>query len=176
MSFAQSYVLASKVRGKLTKDASNAQVPLRNLVLQANMLDNLMDHISNENNKRLEKLNNVKFQIPQRPNQESQYSSTSVQEYEVSSDSDEYESDSDSDYYYSSDEEVEEIEDEEPETPRFKLSTISEESEVPELTESDVSEESEDEIEDNYTPSLIHTSLFGKHQRNDAIYLINEVY
>lgn len=52
MSFAQSYILASKVRTKLTREASNPKSSLRVLVTQANMLDNLMDHIATETAKR----------------------------------------------------------------------------------------------------------------------------
>lgn len=195
MSFAQSYVLASKVRSKLTKDASNANVPLRNLVVQANMLDNLMDHISNENNKRLEKLNQVKFEIPTRQSSNEYTHRTEVTEYEVSSDSDEdsdeYESDSD-DYYYSSEEDEEDmieiIDAQVPvksQEPQLKLTTIEE---IPELTKSESEESEEDSEEEHknlgleyYNPSdnLINSSLFSNklhHHRNDAIYSINEVF
>ncbi|ODV79729.1 uncharacterized protein CANTADRAFT_211635 [Suhomyces tanzawaensis NRRL Y-17324] len=129
MSFAQSYILASKVRTKLTKEAANPRSSLRNLVMQANMLDNIMDHISEETHKRsiLKKEKemsasahtSVTFSVPNARREEA----TSVTEYEVGSDSDDddeidYEyhesddsdfSDSDEDdYYYSSDEEDEE--------------------------------------------------------------------
>ncbi|EGV61185.1 hypothetical protein PSN45_001695 [Yamadazyma tenuis] len=200
MSFAQTYVLASKVRGKLTKDASNPKVSLRSLVVQANMLDNLMDHIASENSKRLDKLNRVKFELPKTQRQSDTSSpqyTTSIKEYEVSSDSDsdveldDYDSDSD-DYYYSSEEEEEE-EDERSYTAvkvdlstPMKLGTIQEESEVPGLSISD-SEESDDEFDGSHfkaSPSVIdHHSLFHNnklhqhhHHRNDAIYSINEVF
>lgn len=54
MTFAQSYMLASKVRSKLTREAANPRASLRNLVVQANMLDNLMDHIAEELSRRKE--------------------------------------------------------------------------------------------------------------------------
>lgn len=59
MTFAQSYILASRVRSKLTKEASNPKSSLRVLVTQANMLDNLMDHIASETAKRNQKLRTV---------------------------------------------------------------------------------------------------------------------
>lgn len=102
MSFAESYLLASKVRSKLTREAANPKTPLRSLVLQANMLDNLMDHISVETEKKLS-ANKVSFSLPSRRSPLS--SGSSVTEYEVDLDSD---SDSDdADYYYSSEEEDE---------------------------------------------------------------------
>ncbi|CAL1199816.1 unnamed protein product [Candida parapsilosis] len=52
MSFAQTYILASKVRSKLTKEAASPKSSLRNLVVQANMLDNLMDYITEETERR----------------------------------------------------------------------------------------------------------------------------
>lgn len=115
MSFAESYVLASKVRSKLTKEAANPKTSLRSLVLQANMLDNLMDHISVQaEQKRAAK---VSFAIPKK---ETVPVGPLVTEYELDSDSDsDFDSDSESDseesyaypesdeddYYYSSDEE-----------------------------------------------------------------------
>lgn len=62
MTFAQSYILASRVRSKLTKEASNPKSSLRVLVTQANMLDNLMDHIATETAKRNQKLRAVSIQ------------------------------------------------------------------------------------------------------------------
>ncbi|PVH14546.1 uncharacterized protein CXQ87_002690 [Candidozyma duobushaemuli] len=131
MSFAESYVLASKVRSKLTRQAANPKASLRSLVLQANMLDNLMDHIAVESDKRkAAPPAKVSFALPEKPQAPSV--GPSVTEYEVdydsaSDDDDDYdfddfnegthtvyyssESDSDSDsddYYYSSDEEEEE--------------------------------------------------------------------
>lgn len=104
MSFAESYLLASKVRSKLTREAANPKTPLRSLVLQANMLDNLMDHISVETEKKLS-ANKVSFSLPSRSPLSS---GSSVTEYEVDLDSD---SDSDdADYYYSSEEEEDEEE------------------------------------------------------------------
>ena len=52
MSFAQTYILASKVRSKLTREAQSPKSSLRNLVVQANMLDNIMDYISDETKRR----------------------------------------------------------------------------------------------------------------------------
>lgn len=142
MSLAQSYILASKVRSKLTSDATNPKASLRNLVVQANMLDNLMDHIASENTKRVERINQVKFDLPNKQTQPSNLGTnspiTKVQEYEVNDDSDsDFDSDSDSDsdyepyeygigkddedgydsddYYYSSEEEEEEVDEEEEE-------------------------------------------------------------
>lgn len=118
LSFAQSYILASKVRNKLTREAANPKSSLHNLVVQANMLDNLMDHISVETEKRTNAkqqeynqkkvsfdLNNVKPSSPL-----SHTGGASITEYEVDSDSDEeFDSDSDSDseaeYFYEDGEE-----------------------------------------------------------------------
>lgn len=184
MSFAETYLLASKVRTKLTKDATNPKISLRNLVTQANMLDNLMDHISKENEKRLNNLNKVKFELPKAA-QRSSPLSTSVVEYEVDSDSDSDYLDDD-DYYYSSEEEDDEegykqsqIEVLEPVTEQklqsFHLNTIDEEDEnLPELTKSS-DEESEEEYIINTT---INHSLFNNklhHQRNDSAYTIHGV-
>ena len=125
MSFAQTYIFASTVRSKLTKQASNPNSSLRVLVTQANMLDNVMDHLAEETEKSVTKNmsfsaeddhKHVSFQLPERKRH--QGVSTNVTEYEVGSesdsdsDSDSYsddddQSDSDSDYYYSSDDEEE---------------------------------------------------------------------
>lgn len=129
ISFAQSYILASKVKTKLSKQASDPKSSLRNLVVQANMLDNLMDYIGNETEKRCSEpslntkpedaLKHVSFddQSVRPPRDEA--TKTSVTEYEVDSDSDsdgesdlsyEYsdsDSESDSDYYYSDSDEEE---------------------------------------------------------------------
>ncbi|ODV93893.1 hypothetical protein PACTADRAFT_4789 [Pachysolen tannophilus NRRL Y-2460] len=45
---AQTYLLASKVKSKLTKEAINPNADLRILVCQANLLDNLMDSLSSK--------------------------------------------------------------------------------------------------------------------------------
>lgn len=134
MTFAQSYLLASKVRSKLTKEASSPKSSLRVLVTQANMLDNIMDHIAAESAKRKqihnviledtdeEEVDEVEgFSQPSLSRRVSfdlsssreSPSSTSVSEFEieVESDSDsefDSQSDSDSDYYYSSEEEDDE--------------------------------------------------------------------
>lgn len=171
MSLALSYLLASKVRAKLTKDASNPKTSLRTLVVQANMLDNLMDHIASQNTKRAEKLLQVKFDIPHRS---PTATSTTVQEYEVEEESDsdfdsDFDSESDSDteydyqydetdeeeydsddYYYSSEEEEEEEEQQpQPQHNTFKLSTIEEEPEMPELSKSSSSTDESDHEHDN---------------------------
>lgn len=107
-SYSESFVLASKVRAKLTKEAANPKSSLRSLVLQANMLDNIMDHISHEAEKR-KASTAVKFSLPRKPSTTVNNGGASITEYEVDSDSDDdYYSDSDSDsdsYYYSSEEE-----------------------------------------------------------------------
>lgn len=117
MTFAESFVLASRVRSKLTKEASNPKTSLRSLVLQANMLDNLMDHIAVESEKR-RFATKVSFSVPEKPMERGR--GPSVTEYEVDSDSDSDFSDSEDesehdfilhdsevsdedDYYYSSD-------------------------------------------------------------------------
>ncbi|OBA20525.1 hypothetical protein METBIDRAFT_12510 [Metschnikowia bicuspidata var. bicuspidata NRRL YB-4993] len=122
MSFASSYVLASKVRSKLTKQASSPTSSLRQLVLQANMLDNIMDHISSKTEQMRNK-KSVSFSTPQFHNYKKhsaieQTNGPNVTEYEVDSDSDsDFDSDSESeadnveyasgndddDYYFSSD-------------------------------------------------------------------------
>ncbi|KAK6464313.1 hypothetical protein DFJ63DRAFT_333885 [Scheffersomyces coipomensis] len=116
LTFAQSYILASKVRSKLTKEAANPKSSLRNLVIQANMLDNLMDYITEETEKR-SKTSTVKFDVskPRTINTTtSRQASTLVKEIELDEDDsdedvddDDYDevSSSDDDYYYYSDEE-----------------------------------------------------------------------
>lgn len=120
MTFAESYVLASKVRSKLTKEAANPKTSLRTLVLQANMLDNLMDHISVQAEKK--RSAKVSFALPKR-DAVPVSSGPLVTEYELDSDLDSDFDDSDSesdedtyaaypesdddDYYYSSEEEDE---------------------------------------------------------------------
>lgn len=113
----------------MTKEASNPRSSLRSLVVQANMLDNLMDHIQSETEKRMSKTAtsagataHVSFRESRQPHR----LSTSITEYEVDEDSDEddddyddsevviednsdsdFDSDSDSDYYYSDSEDDE---------------------------------------------------------------------
>lgn len=113
MTLGESYILASKVRSKLTKHASDSRVGLRVLVTQANMLDNIMDHIDAEHAKRRASEQNayktsIRFEEPAIKKSRGRSTSntrgkTSVTEYEVDSesDSDSYsdsDSDSDSDY------------------------------------------------------------------------------
>lgn len=147
MSLSETYLLASKVRSKLTKDAANAKISLRNLVTQANMLDNLMDHIQVENEKRLSNLNKVKFDLSSnKPTRSNLSYVTQVNEYEIDEDS-ESDEDEDDDYYYSSEDEDSDYDaDEEIEMPSFKLSTIDEVDEnLPDLTVSS-DEDSDEEI------------------------------
>ncbi|CCE82983.1 Piso0_002754 [Millerozyma farinosa CBS 7064] len=113
MTLGESYILASRVRSKLTKHASDSRVGLRVLVTQANMLDNVMDHIDAEHAKRRSTAQNayktsIRFEEPAIKKSRGRGTSntrgkTSVTEYEVDSesDSDSYsdsDSDSDSDY------------------------------------------------------------------------------
>ncbi|KAG7663373.1 uncharacterized protein J8A68_003121 [[Candida] subhashii] len=123
LSFAQTYILASRVRSKLTKEANSPKASLRNLVVQANMLDNIMDYIHDETEKRTTitkqaPKDHVSFNVPIKPTRH-EYK-TSIVEYELDE-----ESDSDEEiaveeyapmYYYSqreADSEEEEEEDEE---------------------------------------------------------------
>lgn len=125
MSFSETYMLASRVRLKLTRSAANPKLPLRLLVLQANMLDNLMDHISSQYETRKSSSNKVSFAVDEAPRKRNvsvlRGRGPTVTEYEVESDSDlDLDSDSDldldaafsdSDSDYDSDEEEEEDED-----------------------------------------------------------------
>lgn len=102
MSLAQSYALASKVRSKLTRDALDPKSSLRSLVVQANMLDSLLDHISEESKNRAAK-SKVSFRDVPTVHRETP---TKVVEYEVDDDSDsDFDSDSDSDYEFEDEDE-----------------------------------------------------------------------
>lgn len=159
MSFAQTYIFAATIRNKLTKQASNPNSSLRVLVTQANMLDNVMDHLSEETEKRVSKNasstaddhKHVSFQLPERKRE--QGISTNVTEYELvsesesDSDSDSYsddddQSDSDSDYYYSSDDE------EEIQAPSIQIAKVQSFKQLPSMDLSKYSIE-EDNEEDN---------------------------
>lgn len=166
MPFAQTYIFASTVRNKLTKQASNPNSSLRVLVTQANMLDNIMDHLAEETDKRVTKhmssqvesdQKHVSFQLPERKIQ--QGVSTKVTEYEVGSDSDsdsdsdsysddddEDESDSDSDYYYYSDSE----EEEEIQIPSIQIAKVQSFKQLPsmDLSQYTIQEEEEDEYDE----------------------------
>lgn len=189
LTFAQSYILASKVRSKLTKEAQNPNSSLRVLVTQANMLDNLMDHINSETEKRTA-TSKVQFQLPNnRPRQPSSLSAN-ISEYEVDSDSDsdsdsddsDYESDSD-DYYYSSEEEEEEEEEQGQATLQhvqsykqlksldLSLSSIREEStELPELSRSLSVTDSESEESDNEDEAIEFLDMkFNKNKSSLSI-------
>lgn len=119
MSFAQTYILASKVRSKLTREAQSPKSSLRNLVVQANMLDNIMDYISDETKRRTSekltsKTNTQKsssgYLSPESsmvqfaPTPVRQAYKTSITEYEIDSDSsdddEEDEDDNEDDYFY----------------------------------------------------------------------------
>lgn len=189
LTFAQSYILASKVRSKLTKEAQNPNSSLRVLVTQANMLDNLMDHINSETEKRTA-TSKVQFQLPNnRPRQPSSLSAN-ISEYEVDSDSDsdsdsddsDYESDSD-DYYYSSEEEEDEEEEQGQATLQhvqsykqlksldLSLSSIREEStELPELSRSLSVTDSESEESDNEDEAIEFLDMkFNKNKSSLSI-------
>lgn len=124
MSFAQTYILASKVRSKLTREAQSPKSSLRNLVVQANMLDNIMDYISDETKRRTSekltsKTNTQKsssgYLSPESsvvqfaPTPVRQAYKTSITEYEIDSDSsdddeeeeeEDHEDDNEDDYFY----------------------------------------------------------------------------
>lgn len=227
MTFSESYVLASKVRSKLTREASNPKSSLRLLVLQANMLDNLMDHIAEHTaRKQAEK---VSFALPEKPTV-SRPRGPLVTEYELESDSDlDYDSESDfdsdldseddiavdsdeDDYYYLSEEEDSEVI-----TSSAALATVKsykllpvmnlhaadllviyeeDENELPDLSRS-LSDDSESE-DDEDVPSyaLAHDNALKilsedllrhhghkdvvddlhRHQRHNAIYLMEDVF
>lgn len=93
MSFAQTYILALKVRLKLTHDAGASNVSLRRLVVQANMLDTLMDLIAEQ---QLAKHHEPVLETVMEDR-------TEVTTYEVDSDEDD-ELDNDDDVYYDSSE------------------------------------------------------------------------
>lgn len=161
MSFAQTYIFASTVRNKLTKQASNPNSSLRVLVTQANMLDNIMDHLAEETDKRVTKHispsvesdKHVSFELPERKIQ--QGVSTKVTEYEVGSDSDsdsdsdsysdddEDDSESDSDYYYYSDSD----EEEEIQIPSIQIAKVQSFKQLPSM---DLSRYTIEEEEDEY--------------------------
>ena len=120
MSFAQTYILAkAKVRSKLTREAQSPKSSLRNLVVQANMLDNIMDYINDETKRRTSekltsKTNTQKsssgYLSPESsvvqfaPTPVRQVYKTSITEYEIDSDSsdddEEDEDDNEDDYFY----------------------------------------------------------------------------
>lgn len=112
MSFAASYMLASRVRSKLTKQAADPKSSLRLLVLQANMLDNIMDNISLRT-EQMKQEKSVSFAVPEvvsHPKHPSMdiNNGPSVTEYEIDSDSDsDFDSDSDDTESTSEDDEYE---------------------------------------------------------------------
>lgn len=195
LSFAQTYILSNKVRHKLTKDAANPNASLRNLVVQANMLDNLMDYIADENKKRSDKRqeerkNRVSFELPERGRSAQHTNNTMITEYEVDSDSDsDYDtfsasdSDSDSDDYYYSDEE------DEIETPLKTATTMEIGSAYKQLPSMDLSEfreleaieeendeedsEGSDELEETISemPGLTHSISLTDDEDFDSNYI-----
>lgn len=120
MSLAKTYVIASKVRVKLAKQASDPKSSLRLLVLQANMLDRLIDDVTVSGQKLAAKSQSkVLFGIPHQKREEPVFDRScgpSITEYEVDSDSDDYSfSSSDSEenaFGQEDDEEFSDIEDE----------------------------------------------------------------
>lgn len=89
MSLADTYLLASKARSKLTREASRQDHDLRILVSHANMLDNLMEELSKQRYNNQHKVEPVS----------SEYPHDSIEhEYEYE---DEEEDDDDDDYYNS---------------------------------------------------------------------------
>lgn len=101
----ENYQLAVKVKSKLIKDA-NSNCGLMRLVTQANMLDRVTEELQRENEERLKKLSEVKYNIntlfsKKVPERRSEVHCEHVEESEIS------DSDSDDDYYYSDEEEGE---------------------------------------------------------------------
>lgn len=100
--------MASKVRVKLARQSADPKSSLRLLVLQANMLDRLMDDIT-INASKAKAPSKVTFTIPQKAKEQEIHRTTggpNVTEYEVDSDSD---SDSDEeDYIYNASSDSEE--------------------------------------------------------------------
>lgn len=93
--------MASKVRVKLAKQAADPKSSLRLLVLQANMLDRLMDDITvNSQKPKPKQPSTVTFSLPQKKEIQSieRTIGPNVTEYEVDSDSDS----DDEDYAYTS--------------------------------------------------------------------------
>ncbi|KAK6205305.1 uncharacterized protein RJT21DRAFT_117776 [Scheffersomyces amazonensis] len=183
LSFAQTYILASKVRSKLTKEAANPKSSLRNLVTQANMLDNLMDYITEETEKR-SKTSTVKFDITARNSRTTTtHTSTLVKEIELDEDEseddseDEYDEDyavldeqevdeeesssDDDDYYYYSDEEEPESEEliSKIPTPSYKQLPFID------LSLSNIPEEDE---ETSQVPELSHSRSLSDSESEDS--------
>lgn len=77
--YSQQYLLASKVKAKLTKEALNPDANLRKLVCNANMLDSLMESINKQPQK-------VSFQPSTKIEQTEYYSSSSESSEEEWSD------------------------------------------------------------------------------------------
>lgn len=124
MNSIETYFLTAQVRNKLARDASNPRCPLRKLVLQANLLDELANYANNQGPKYagdhevLSPSHSYYSFLSHSPNSYQGYQShffdrsmgahISEVEYFSESDSSDSEESSDDDYYlYSSDEEVE---------------------------------------------------------------------
>lgn len=173
MSTLNTYYLASKVRSKLTKDAANPNVSLRNLVTQANMLDELMDSISNESSKRLDKLNNNKVTFDVSQSQKPHNRSTNVEELELNEESDEYESESDDDSYYyssSSDDDLYDSDDEDNEADNEDEETEIHFHLIPKIQLNTIEEQTEDENEEEDLPELFKTSSATDSEESEGEY------
>ncbi|CDR45420.1 CYFA0S18e01464g1_1 [Cyberlindnera fabianii] len=157
-SMADTYILASKARAKLTKEASRPDHDLRILVSHANMLDNLMDKIHAHRESILDGsyvAKNVSFTLP-----DITHVSIAEDDYD-----DVYDSDSDSDY--------DDDDDDEDDSLYHKATTVEYHADEDEYdddddewdslsdAEDDFSEE-EDEFESNYTYSHASHSISPK--------------
>lgn len=161
LSFAQTYILASKVRNKLTKEAQSPKSSLRNLVVQANMLDNIMDYISEETTRRTREYESIRKQksssVQFAPSPLRSNYKTSITEYEIDEDSSDDEDYSDEEMEDSSDDDEDEEllqpqqhqPQQQPESVYYEEVDDSEESEEEEQTETS-SCYSEDESDDDY--------------------------
>lgn len=85
--------MASRVRAKLMRDSCNRNATLLSLVVQANLLDRLMDEIlAHQQQAVAEPVREIKFEVPASPLSlpdltPASNSSTSITEYEILSDS-----------------------------------------------------------------------------------------
>lgn len=161
LSFAQTYILASKVRNKLTKEAQSPKSSLRNLVVQANMLDNIMDYISEETTRRTREYESIRKQksssVQFAPSPLRSNYKTSITEYEIDEDSSDDEDYSDEEMEDSSDDDEDEEllqpqqhqPQQQPESVYYEEVDDSEESEEEEQSETS-SCYSEDESDDDY--------------------------
>lgn len=155
MSLSETYSLASRVRAKLNREAANPRASLHNLVTQANMLDNIMDHIDHETHQRVvsaKKISEVAFDESHK---------TSVTEYEVDPDSD---SDSEDEDEYALEYESDEDDFSDEEELLIEVATVKLYKQSPSLTLTSILEEEEEES----LPELCRTSL-GSEDEEDLI-------